>query len=182
MKQSQFCGKKYQKGFDLAQLALVLVIAGLITAFALPKYLEYRQDTLAEQEVSDITTYMAKIQNHWSGDADYATLANDVVRTNGLLPDAMIQGTNVVNRYGGAVTFAPTTIGATANDAGQVTSVNYSLGGCQRVVPKLARNARSVTVNGNANVKPLDQPMNKTELGNACTDANTNTVVWTFNK
>lgn len=168
-----------QAGFTLGELGLVLLIVAMISMFAYPKFIEYSETVVAGEEADNITHYVSKMKAAHAADSDFAAVTTEELRSTGVFPASMVQGSNVVNKYQGSVTAVPNTI-SNSNDSVQFTSTNYSLAGCREVVPRMAGLARIVTVNTNA-VKALDQQLDRQALGTACSVA-VNTIVFTVSK
>jgi prepilin-type N-terminal cleavage/methylation domain-containing protein len=171
--------RKYQRGFSLGELGLVLLIVAIISMFAYPKFIEYSETVVATEEADNITQYVSKTKAAHSADSDFQLVSTAVLRTTGIFPASMVQGTNVVNKYQGTVSVEPTTL-TNSNDSALFTSTNYSLAGCREVVPRMAAVARTVSVNGSV-VKPGNEPLNRELLGNACTVA-ANTLTFAVSK
>jgi len=168
-----------EQGFTLGELGLVLLVVAIISMFAYPKFIEYSETVVAAEEADNITQYVSKMKAAHSTDADFSLVTTNELRMTGIFPASMLQGANVVNKYQGAVTAAPNSL-SNPNDSVLFTSANYSLTGCREVVPRMAAVARTVTVNSTV-VKPLDLPLVRETLGNACTVA-VNTISFVVSK
>jgi len=171
--------RKFEAGFTLGELGLVLLIVAMISMFAYPKFIEYSESVTAGEEADNITHYVSKMRSAHATDSDFRLITTEILRSTGIFPGTMVQGTNVINKYQGTVTAEPGAI-ANPNDSVQFTSTNYSLAGCREVVPRMAGLARIVTVNGTP-VKPKDEPLDRQLLGTACTVA-ANTIVFIVSK
>lgn len=167
-----------QRGFTLGELGLVLLVVGIIAYFAYPKYLQHTQTVLAQEEMDSVTQYVGNFQKAYKADPDYSTVSTAIGVQLGYFDTTMIQGTTAYNKYQGTVTVVPNQV-TNPNDTALFTTTNYSLAGCQQVVPGIAQISRTMTVNGTT-VQPLDQPLVKTTLGTAC--ASTNTVTFVISK
>ncbi len=158
---------KYQAGFTLGELGLVLLIVAIIAMFAYPKFIEYNEGVLAGEEADNITQYVSKMKSAYSTDSDFSLVTTATLINTGIFPASMVQAAGVINNYQGAVTAEPNAI-TSANDSVLFTSTNYSQAGCREVVPRMASVARIVNVNGTV-VKPLNLPLVRATLGTACT-------------
>jgi len=171
--------RKWESGFTLGELGLVLLIVAMISMFAYPKFIEYSESVTAGEEADNITHYVSKMRAAHATDSDFSLVTTEILRTTGIFPATMVQGTNVINKYQGTVSAEPSGV-VNANDSVQFTSTNYSLAGCREVVPRMAGLARTVNVNGSP-VKPRDEPLDRQLLGTACTVA-ANTIVFVVSK
>jgi len=168
-----------QAGFNLIELGLVLLVVSFAGYFAYSKFTEYSESVLSAEEADNITQYAAKTKTAYAMDSDFSLVNTTGLRTTGIFPNSMVQGTNVLNKYQGTVSAVPNAI-SSSNDSVLFTSTNYTEAGCRAVVPKMAFVARTVSVNGKL-VKPLDLPLVRDILGEACTVA-ANTIVFTVSK
>ncbi len=171
--------QNFQRGFNLIELGLVLLIISFSGYFAYSKFTEYSESVLSAEEADNITQYASKTKTAYAMDSDFSHVNTAGLRTTGIFPNSMVQGTNVLNRYQGVVTVVPNAI-TSSNDSVLFTSTNYTEAGCRAVVPRMAFIARTVFVNGKL-VKPLDLPLVRDTLGEACTVA-ANTISFTVSK
>lgn len=174
-----FANRRFEVGFTLGELGLVLLIVAIISMFAYPKFIEYSETVVAAEEADNITQYVSKMKAAHSTDSDFSLVTTGELLSTGIFPASMVQGSNVVNKYQGKVTVEPNTL-SNPNDSVTFTSTNYSRTGCREVVPRMAAVARMVSVNGNP-VKPLDMPLVREALGSACTVA-VNTITFVVSK
>jgi len=171
-----FVTRRFESGFTLGELGLVLLIVAIISMFAYPKFIEYSETVVAAEEADNIIQYVSKMKAAHSTDSDFALVTASELLATGIFPASMAQGSNVVNKYQGKVTVDPNSL-SNPNDSVIFTSTNYSRTGCREVVPRMAAVARTVSVNGTV-VKPLDMPLVRETLGTACTvEANAITFV-----
>ena len=170
---------KYQTGFTLVELGLVLLVVAVIGMFAYSKFMGQNQEVLASQESDNVTTYVSKTKKAYTNDSNFSTVTTDALRTNGIFPRSMVQGTTVVNNYQGTVTAAPNTV-SNADDSVLFTSTNYTQEGCREIVPKIAAVAQLISVNGTV-VKPLNARLDRVTLGTSCADED-NTVTFVISK
>jgi len=175
----RFVACKFESGFTLGELGLVLLIVAIISMFAYPKFIEYSETVVAAEEADNITQYVSKMKAAHSTDSDFSLVTTSELLATGIFPASMVQGSNVVNKYQGKVTVEPNSL-INPNDSVIFTSTNYSLAGCREVVPRMAAVARTVSVNGTV-VKPLDTPLVRETLGSACTVA-VNTITFAVSK
>jgi len=168
---------KKQGGFTLVELAVVVAIVGLLllSLKGVPMIMaNYR----ANEEIANLPDITAQVQKHFYSDPDYSTLTTAIVAQYQLVPQTMINGTNIVNRWGGAVTFSPAT-SYTANDTQSMTYNDVPAYECREIVKGVEQNYLSISVNGTS-VKALGGVLNDTTLASAC--ATSNSIVFNASK
>lgn len=170
-----------QRGQAIEGLAIALVIIiGLgILIYSLGSDTQAAAKSSGEQSLEQRMIY--NLKNAWADDQDFSTLTTDTARKLNVFPSKFVQGTSIVNTYGGTVTTVANTV-TTANDTAKVTLNGYSQDGCVDVVRSVAGLVRIINVNGAPIKADGDAKYNKTDLGNACTATNTNSIELIVNK
>jgi hypothetical protein len=168
-----------QSGYNLIELGLVLLVIAFAGLFGYSKFIEHNENVVSAEEADNITQYVSKTKSAYAMDSDFSLVNTTGLRTTGVFPASMVQGSNVLNKYQGVVTAVPNAI-THPGDSVLFTSTNYTEAGCRAVVPRMASIARTVSVNGTV-VKPLDLPLVRDALGAACTVA-VNTITFAVSK
>lgn len=165
-----------KKGFGLLEIGLALLVVAVLGIYSYGQYASAREETLAQSEVADMTSYWAKTQQRYANQSNYAGLTALALVQSNVFPKSMnlIANTSVQNKYNGALAAAPINLTGTL-DGVKFTLSGYNKAGCTDVIPKVANGARRIIVNGAA-VKPLDATLNIALLGGSCTDTNTNVL------
>jgi Tfp pilus assembly protein PilE len=161
-------GRKRQGGFGLLELGLVLLIVSVLGIYAYQQYASNRDESLAQSEVADITSYWAKTQERYSNQQAYTGLDTATLIQANVFPASMtlVANTSVQDKYQGALTAAPGTL-KTADDAVVFTAKNYTPAGCASVVPKVANGARKIEI-GSTTVKEDGGKLDIKLLGSEC--------------
>lgn len=175
--------RRGQGGFSFVELIIVIavimiMIGGVFAAknklFASNKaQIETRRAT---QIAADITSYYQGL-----GRNSYAGIANQVAIDNGLVPQEMVSGADLLNSWAGTVTIAPTNLGAGVNNAVQLTYTNVPREECTKMVAGTAQNAAQVQVNGQV-VKAFGAAVavDPAVLGQRCNDPTANVIDLSF--
>jgi hypothetical protein len=178
-----------QLGFDLTQLALFLVVAGLLVAAGFRVYASNRQSAQITQTAADLQRVAAAIVRLTPAGTDFSAIgaavsaANCAVainnqafaNTNFVVVAATAgtggtpgTGTTVNHAFNsGAVNCGAATLAA-ANDGFRIELTGLTNQVCSELVQTAQAAARRVLVNGTV-VKPLNGTLNTATLGNQCT-------------
>lgn len=156
-----------QRGFDILQLALVLVIVAILGSFGYKKFNETRADAVIDEERSEVSAYLSKAAAKFDNDPDYSQATLQVLIDGGVFTARNVSGGVVKNRFGGTVSMATNTI-VHDNDSLKFSSTRYTKNGCNDIAEKLAPGVLAIIVNGTT-VKEPNGSIKKAELGNSCT-------------
>ena len=169
-------GRKRQQGFTMLELGLVLLIAAILGFIAVRQYNGSRSDSKSQDEVSEMTRTLSKIQAAYSSLPDYAGVTTQVLINNNVFDDSWVNTarTAVLNNFNGAVTAAPFTL-TNANDAVAVTSAGYDRAACGNLPMKVANAVRRLDINGTT-VMPVGGAVSPALVGTSCL-ANGNTFI-----
>lgn len=172
-----------QRGFSFVELIIVIavimiMIGGIFAAknklFASNKaQTETRRTT---QMAADITAFYQGL-----GRNNYAGVSNAIVIANGLVPQEMINGPNLINAWTGQVTVSSVSLGAGTDNAVNIQHTNVPQEECTKMVSGTAQNAAQVTAGG-AVVKAFGAAaaVDPAALGAACANPTANTLDFAF--
>lgn len=187
MKYYKYSSKRFpslatQKGFGLLELGLALLVIAVLGIYAYGQYASAREETQAQSEVADITSYWAKSQERYANQRNYTGLTTVALIQSNVFPASMIlvPSVSVINKYQGNVTAAASTL-TTADDGVDFTVSGYSTPGCSSVVPKVSNGARRITIGGTV-VKPLDGQLDIAALGTQCSASPVGAVVYSIGR
>jgi hypothetical protein len=131
---------------------------------------------LGWMEATAVSTQMSKIENVYSGAANYAGLTTASMATPSIFPSKYLPGSGTINnRFGGSVTLAIGTI-TTTNDTVVYTDGGVRSDSCTTMVNQLADDADRITVASTV-VKSNGGILDATSLKTRCDSANTVSVV-----
>lgn len=182
-----------QGGFSLVELILVLAIGAILAVLGIPLINSYIIAGKVEPTVNDLRAGIASMRkNFTNGTTPYATLGTGAAATaafaNQIRGSAMaltITGEgnaatiqHGIGATGSQVTVASATI-TTAGDAYTITLPTVNVAACPDLAALMARTAEAISINGTV-VKPVDGEYNGSAAANLCTDADTNTFVFTM--
>lgn len=174
-----FKSMKKQLGFTLVEVGIVVAVVLLLLTgvIGVPKIIA---NAKANDEIGELKTITTAVQKIYATSPNYAgvTLA-EVISLKGIPDERKVSATVAANRWGGAITMAPTTCN-TANDCMLMTSNNVPEVECVAVIPSAAGGFARIGVAG-TDVKPLGGALDKTALGTQCAGGNV-TITYYFTK
>lgn len=166
-----------QKGVTLTELIVSVVVMVLIVGFVFFMKGQVYGPLLGWMEATAVSTQMGKIENVYSGAANYAGLTTASMATPSIFQNKYLPGGNVVNnRFGGQVTLGIATINTTS-DTMSFTDGGIRSDSCPTLVNQLAEDADRITVAGTV-VKANNGNLNAALLKTQCDSANTVAVMF----
>lgn len=128
----------------------------------------------ASTTTSEVAQIVANVDGAYAQQATFAGLSNTVAIAGKLVPSNMVQGANILNPYGGAVTLGPD---ATVANGFDVTNAGLGNSACASVAEQ--ESAYEIEINGTV-VATSGQSVSPTTAAQDCTSgpgANTVTIV-----
>jgi hypothetical protein len=124
------------------------------------------------RSISDMNELVTQIQSVYSANSNFSTLTTARVISGKLAPNGMINGSTLINPWGGSMTVAPNT-NTTLFD---VTTSTVPAEACGKLAASLAPMA--LKINSTAMTLPVDAGL----AISACTSDTSNTLVFTFGR
>lgn len=166
-----------QKGVTLTELIVSVVVMVLIVGFVFFMKAQVYGPLLGWMEATSVSTQMGKIENVYSGSANYTGLSTASMATPSIFQNKYLPGGSVVNnRFGGQVTLGIVTINTTS-DTLSFTDSGIRSDSCPTLVNQLAEDADRITVAGTV-VKAVNGNLNAGVLKTQCDSANTVAVMF----
>lgn len=132
---------------------------------------------LGWMEATAVSNQMGKIENVYSGAANYTGLTTASMAVPTIYPTKYLPGAGaIINRFGGNVTLGIATVNTTS-DTLQYTSGGVRADSCFTLVNQLAEDADRITVGGTV-VKPLNTIIDAGKLQTQCNSGNTVNVMF----
>lgn len=172
--------QKKSAGFVLGELAIAMIIVGILGMASYGIYKLIMTDNAIDAERDTITSYVARGLTAIDHMDDTATV-DTALFVNNRVFRVGVSGTNVKNKLGGTTTVAPGGTIAGTNDAIVFTNTGYPKEACTDIPIKINSLAYSMTVNGTS-VKTGDVPLNTKTVGTACVSTTTNTIAFVVAK
>ena len=173
----RFNAKKMQ-GMTLIELSIVIVAALVLIGMGLYFYQNVKNETGAMSATNGVTALSSGIKALYPNPS-YTGINAGLLIQAGKAPANMVNGTALVNNWGGAVTLAPVAYnGGTAN-AVAITFPSVPRSACNSIVASTGANFQIITVN-TTEVKNDITPLALTPatVAGACATEN-NTIVFT---
>jgi prepilin-type N-terminal cleavage/methylation domain-containing protein len=173
----------HQRGFTLAELAIVILLGTIITGVAyliLPGiFSSYR----ANKVIDEFNVAIPAIQGAYQNRTSYSGLTTAQVAQNGWISNAFIETANgapsgnLITQWG-TIAFAT----ASNNARAQVTLNNVPTRECTKIATSFSGDQYlTATVNGTT-VKSGVNDIDLSAIGSQCQSTTTNTIVFTFGR
>ena len=173
--------RKNQKGLTLVELMVGLLIALAIIAIAIVAFNGTRSSQRTQAMQSQLLQVVAAVQKIAPG-PNYTGVTNTHLITTGHAPSDMVNGTNLVNRFGGGVTVAAASVAAGTDNGFTVQFTGVPRAECNAVLNSAHPTFAAVTV-GTTVVKDLyaatPVAFSPTTAATACNN-DTNSLTFTF--
>jgi hypothetical protein len=160
-----------EAGVTLTEMLVSVIAMVAIVGFVYFMKSQVYGPLLGWMEASTVSTHISKIENVYSGAANYTGLTTASMATPSIVQSKYLPGSGVINnRFNGSVTLGIVTINTT-NDALSYTDGNVRSDACTTLVNQLADDADRITVAGTV-VKALNGTVNAATLKTQCDSAN----------
>ncbi|UDM18822.1 type 4 pilus major pilin [Vogesella sp. XCS3] len=171
---------KKQAGFDLVQISVAVAIIAFIMAIAFLAVPTVMTNIKVNAETGDIQQSVSNAARVSGSGADLTGLNAAAAINLKLPPPDRISGTNIMNRFGGTVTWGLSNLYGT-NDGIAVTSSGYNSDACAKLVPNVQAMFAKITI-GTTVVKDITAgtALTATALGTACNAAATVNIKYEF--
>ncbi|WKS80941.1 MULTISPECIES: type 4 pilus major pilin [Enterobacterales] len=176
--------KKSKKGFSLLELLLVLGIIAALVVAAFIVYPKVQASQRAQAESNNIATIQAGVKALFTSASSFTGLTNSVAVQAKIFPDNMLSGSGSaakpINAFKGNVTLAADKTGPSGADGSSftITYENVPAAECTKIITAAAGNFYIAQV-GDATVKEAGGTLNVAATAAACSDANSNKLVFT---
>ena len=176
--------KKSKKGFSLLELLLVLGIIAALVVAAFIVYPIVQASQRAQAESNNIATIQAGVKALYTSASSFTGLNNSVAVQAKIFPDNMLSGSGSaakpINAFKGNVVVASADTGPSAATGSSftITYENVPAAECTKIITAAAGNFYIAQVVG-ATVKKAGGTLNVAATAAACSDANSNKLVFT---
>jgi type II secretory pathway pseudopilin PulG len=135
-----------RKGFSMVELLLVFAVILGAAVMVFVAYPKLKANQAATTENTNLSTLQAGIKNIFQGKPNYTGLVPTVLINAQVVPNTMVNGTNIVNSWGATVAIAPATLGGLANNAYSITYPSVPQDVCVKLASSSGLNFDTVTI------------------------------------
>jgi prepilin-type N-terminal cleavage/methylation domain-containing protein len=177
---------KKQKGFTLVEIAIVLIIFGVIASMGLGGLSLYKQ-TKNDRSARALNSIVNAMQTKMRNDPDTSSMSNVTVINAGVLDKTGWTGSisggvgTISHLNGGTATFAPATL-VTTNDAFTVTMATVPYDSCGDIARDATIHAERITIGSTAVQTSHMTPATGAAIDTACGSAGVVNMVFTYPK
>lgn len=176
-----------QRGLTLTETLVVMVVLSVVIGAAVSIGRNVLNQSRANAEAQAVSMIVMRAKSYYGGTFGCQGLDNSVAIAAGLVPDVMVSGNNLVNRWQGGVTISCGSLGPATNNAVVVTLRGINKQGCNDLVSRTDRDVGQIRVRGSSSgswvtVKSTSDSMASRSGGNslasACSGDTTNEIEW----
>lgn len=138
---------RQQGGYSLIELLIVIgIVIALVAAVILfrPAVMNLAKSFQSSMRITSTGESLA--QAFRTANGDYSTLSNTNAINGRWIPDAWVQGTNLRNEWGGAITLSSSNLDSGTNNAYQILTAGVPTTACSRIVESAGMSMETVTV------------------------------------
>lgn len=176
--------RKSKKGFSLLELLLVLGIIAALVVAAFIVYPKVQASQRAQAESNNIATIQAGVKALYTSASSFTGLTNTVAVQAKIFPDNMLSGSGTaakpINAFKGNVTLVAANTGpsSAAGSSFTITYDNVPAAECVKIATAAAGNFYTTKI-GSRTVKAADGTLDVAATASACSNATSNTLVFT---
>lgn len=162
-------------GYTLVEIIVVVGLISLIASLTVAKYKNSNFNNNVQSQINDIEIIGDRITNAYQNSGNIAGLSTTSAIANKLVPDELINGTNVNTRFGDSLTILGTTVATVpVSQAFRITLNNIDSQICSKLATsKIGNQADEILING-VSMKAIGSPLSPVDIQNitnACGNA-----------
>lgn len=162
--------KRKISGFTLIESMLVIGFIATASVGVYGIYNKAQSISVANNESMMLNKFRDDIVGMYESSDSYLGIDNTILNQARITPFQMRDGsaTNIINRFGGAVTVAPFTFGGAPNSGFRITYPQVKVSSCPNMAIALADRFNAITINGTAVKVNGDQGISPAAVASAC--------------
>jgi hypothetical protein len=151
-----------QKGFNLIEILLILVVMSLMSIGIYIIYRSYSMDMNVKLQIQDLYALNNKISSAYQSSNSLATLNNTNAISKGMVPTELINTPNIMNRFGSTITLSRQLVAGV--EGYEILLNNITPKACTAIgTSKYANEVDEIWING-ANRKTTGAPLTNTNI------------------
>ena len=133
----------------MVELMLVFAIILGLAAMVFYIYPKVQDNQIASEELANLTALQAGVKSLYQSKATYASLTPQVLLNANVVPNNMISGVDIVNRWRNVIVVSPTTLaGGTPNNGFSLTYAGVSQAACAKLAISLGATFDVINIAG----------------------------------
>ena len=166
--------RKKQGGFTLVELVVVLAIIIAAISAIIARQMSTSQSSRVQSEAGNLQTIVGKVNSTFAGRSSYAGATTAFLLAQGAFPTSMVNGTNVINGWNGAVSVAP----GAGNTSVDITYAGVPSSACIEFVANTSKSYRTVTVGATVVKTTAQSEADLTATQTACSAASSVSIIF----
>jgi Tfp pilus assembly protein PilE len=164
-----------EAGLSAVEIVLVVLAGLILLAAAIVVYQKFQKDNELSDALSGLQQLTAGIEEEYQGQSSYTGLDSQIIIDARLAPDSFVNGSSLVDPWGGSVDVAPASQGYT------ITFTNVPKYACEALGKQNMGNLLSVTINGTPLTPNTGTSPTPANVDTACVLQDPANLVWNIN-
>ena len=145
------------RGFGLIEVIIAIAISAAAAYYFLVMVPQAKESNLVQKEIQNMTSIQSAVIGIYRGSppSSYGTLSNSVLIAANAIPSSMINGSNIINSWGGPIVVNGVSLNGFGNGTNGFTVSTFGVpeGACVKLTMALGQSAVAILINSNSWIK-----------------------------